>query len=209
MNIPRWAICAVLPLMLGACMPYTYYRAPSAVLTGSNGEVIYGQPLHSNIDPITTNYDPYYTSNGYVDTGYHPYVSLFEPARGEGSNYAVGGDFSLQFNTTRDGYLTVISLNPNGYSNVLYDNLYVSAGYHTLPQSGQRITVTPPRGMQRVQAIFTPSNQNKWSRGLYLSGQYNYNNWINQLSIILSGNIDFSNQSNPSTDIRETYFYIY
>ncbi|MBB6099956.1 hypothetical protein HNR42_003416 [Deinobacterium chartae] len=128
-------------------------------------------------------------------------ISSFTPDRGTGSTYYVGENVSFRFSANRPGYLTLVSLDPDGFSNVLVSNAYVSAGTTVFPTRAQGVnfTVQPPRGMQRVRAIFTTTQQ---SSNVVLSGRYDSRGWENVTTVYV----------NPypvnARDVRETYFYI-
>ncbi|GGJ45629.1 DUF4384 domain-containing protein [Deinococcus roseus] len=130
------------------------------------------------------------------------YINSFEPGRGTNSNYYVGEQVSFRLNTTRSGYVTVVALNPDGYSNVLTYNQYVSGGT-TIIDGGPRsyFEVAPPRGYQRVRAIFTTQSQNGYSRAS-IEGRYDSGQWDAQVKFYLQP------VPTQARDVVETGFWI-
>ncbi|GEM46547.1 DUF4384 domain-containing protein [Deinococcus cellulosilyticus] len=130
------------------------------------------------------------------------YINSFEPDRGTNSTYYVGEQVRFRLNTNRAGYVTVVALNPDGYSNILAYNLYVRGGT-TLIDGGPSnyFEVAPPRGYQRVRAIFTTQPQNSYARGS-IQGRYEGGQWDAQVRLYL--------QPAPAQnrDVVETGFWI-
>ncbi|AFZ68523.1 DUF4384 domain-containing protein [Deinococcus peraridilitoris] len=128
-------------------------------------------------------------------------IQNFQPSRGEGSSYFVGESVSFRFSSRTAGYLTLVSLDPNGRGNVLQQNIYVPAGTTVLPRPSDRVTfdLTPPRGLQRVRAIFTtvrPTTQ------IVFSGQYDRGGWNTYTDSYVQG------YGPEQRDVYETFFYI-
>lgn len=100
-------------------------------------------------------------------------VQNFQPDRGEGSTYFVGERIRFNLRTARDGYITVVSLDPDGRGDVLVRNAFVRSG-NSVIGSQNELQITPPRGLQRVRVIFTtvrPSNT------IVFSGRYDRGEW--------------------------------
>ncbi len=90
---------------------------------------------------------------------YNDIITEFEPDRGGGASYDIGDDISFRVRTTRDGYLTLTSLNPDGSIDVFGRNIFVRGGRTNLiPSLDSRVSyqVGGPRGLNRVRASFTP-----------------------------------------------------
>lgn len=134
------------------------------------------------------------------------YITSFTPTGGEGQTYFVGDKVRFRLSTTRSGYVTLVSYDPDGYSNVIASNVRVGAGVsyfpEDLPGRPKEYTLTPPRGLQRVKAIFTNDLQS--SRGkITLEGRYDSNTgWDNQITLYVNG------YDARVRDIQETFFYI-
>ncbi|MFC4454645.1 DUF4384 domain-containing protein [Deinococcus sonorensis] len=135
---------------------------------------------------------------GSTDSGL---ISALNPDRGEGSSYYVGEAVRFYLTTRTSGYVTLLSLDPNGNSNVLIRGASVGAGTTVFPrpQDGAVFNVAPPRGVQRVRAIFTRVRP---SADLYLSGQYSSGSWNATIQQRLGG------YAVADRDVRETFFYI-
>ena len=113
------------------------------------------------------------------------YVSSFEPDRGTNSTYYVGEDVGFQITTSRSGYVTLVALNPDGYSNVLLYNQFVRAGTTRLDgRPANTFEVAAPRGYQRVRAIFTTTGQSNFARGS-IEGRFESGRWDTQLKLYL------------------------
>jgi hypothetical protein len=128
------------------------------------------------------------------------FIRTFAPTGGRGSVYYLGQQVRFVLTVSRPGYVTLVSLNPGGYSNVLVRNAYVPAGTTYFPRSPYvHYTITPPTGLQRVRAIFTTVVQRP---NLALYGQYSFPGWQNRTDLYL--------QSYPVRvrALAQTYFYI-
>ena len=129
------------------------------------------------------------------------YISNFGPGRGEGSTYRVGEQVTFRFSSRSPGYLTLISLDPNGRGNVLIRGAAIPAGTTTFPRAEDRVsyTVAPPYGLQRVRAIFTSVQP---STRLEFQGSYTVDRWNSATNAYL--------RSYPVNvrDVQETFFYI-
>ena len=123
------------------------------------------------------------------------------PDRGVGASYAVGQSLRLRLTTRTAGYVTLVSLDPDGYSNVLIRGAYVPAGTTVFPRAQDNVSydLRPPRGLQRVRAIFTTVRP---TSTVVFSGRYDVNRWNDTTTT-------YVNTYGPSQrDIVETYFYI-
>ncbi len=128
-------------------------------------------------------------------------IGSFQPGRGEGSTYQVGEQVSFTFSTRVPGYLTLVSLDPTGYSNVLIRGAAVSAGTTTFPRAedGVSYTVSEPRGLQRVRAIFTRVRP---SAEIALQGSYTGDTWNTATNSYIRP------YALNDRDVQETFFYI-
>jgi hypothetical protein len=168
----KWIVLALLPLTLGSCI-YVTDRNPSTVSASVQN---------------------------------NNYITSFAPTEGEGRTYFVGDKVRFRLATTRAGYVTLVSYDPDGYSNVIADNVRVGAGTsyfpEDLPGRPKEYTLVPPRGLQRVKAIFTSDLQS--SRGkVTIEGRYDSRTgWDNQITLYVNG------YDARVRDVRETFFYI-
>lgn len=119
------------------------------------------------------------------------------PDRGQGANYFVGESVRFSVFVPESGYLSLLSLDPDGRSNYLVRNVPVRAGNTVFPRAEDRVSfdLVPPRGVQRVQAIFTPQPLT-----LQLGVSYSsYAGWQTAITGQLGGR---------SAEVTETFFYI-
>ncbi|WP_420595655.1 DUF4384 domain-containing protein [Deinococcus sp.] len=128
-------------------------------------------------------------------------ISNLQPGRGEGSTYRVGDSVTFRFTTRVPGYLTLISLDPNGRSNILVRSTAVRAGTTTFPRVEDQVvyTVAPPFGLQRVRAVFTRVRP---SSSLTFQGTYTVDRWNTATNTYLRG------YPEADRDVQETFFYI-
>ncbi len=110
---------------------------------------------------FTTNPNSYSISSYTTPTGSQAVSttygnSFFVPSRGNGSSYLVGESIRFNVQTPQSGYMTLTVIDPDGVTYVLEKNIPVNAGQRgSLPGSGKSYTLTPPRGVHRVQAAFS------------------------------------------------------
>lgn len=128
-------------------------------------------------------------------------IASLRPDRGEGSTYAVGEALRVVLTTRTPGYVTLVGLQSNGYADVLIRNAYVNAGTTVFPraQDGVSYNVAPPRGLQRIRAIFTRVRP---TTDLVLGGVYDGNRWNNATNVYLTP------YNTADRDVQETYLYI-
>ena len=128
-------------------------------------------------------------------------ISDLRPDRGEGSTYWAGEQVRIRLSTRAAGYVTLVALQPNGYSSTLVRNAYVPAGTTTFPraQDGATWTVAPPRGTQYVRAIFTRVRP---TTDLVLRGTYDNGTWNT------ATNAYVNSYAAQDRDVQETYFWI-
>ena len=130
------------------------------------------------------------------------YISSFTPTGGEGATFYVGETVGFRLTTTRPGYVTMVSLDPDGYSNVIERNVPVRAGVTFFPNNTKTYTLTPPRGIQRVRAIFTSTDQRVYN-SFDLGGRYDSRTgWDNQITVYVN------RYDVPARDVNETFFFI-
>ncbi|WP_309571491.1 DUF4384 domain-containing protein [Deinococcus sp.] len=125
-------------------------------------------------------------------------ITRVTPDRGEGSTYGVGETVRISVGTRTPGYVTLVALQSNGYANVLVRNEYIAAGTTTFPR-GQIFTVAPPRGVQRVRAIFTRVRP---TTDLVVSGYYDGTRWNTFTEAYVNP------YPQADRDVQETFFYI-
>ncbi len=129
-------------------------------------------------------------------------IAALQPDAGEGGSYNVGSTIRFQLSTRAAGYVTLVSLDPNGNSNVLVRSAYVAAGTTTFPRAqdgAASFSVAPPRGVQRVRAIFTRARP---GTDLYFQGSYDQGRWND------ATNTYVQSYAPADRDVQETYFYI-
>ena len=82
--------------------------------------------------------------------------SYFVPTRGTGSQYLVGESIQFQAQSPQSGYMTLTAIDPDGSTYVFEENVPVRAGQTiSLPDSSKTYSLTPPRGLHRIQAAFS------------------------------------------------------
>jgi Domain of unknown function (DUF4384) len=129
-------------------------------------------------------------------------IAGLKPDRGQGSSYAVGSTVRFLVATRTAGYVTLVSLDPDGYSDVLVRNAFVNAGTTSFPRArdgAASFSVAPPRGYQRVRAIFTSVRP---VTDLYFQGTYDQGRWNETTNAYVQG------YEPAERDVQETYFYI-
>ncbi|GAA5500572.1 hypothetical protein Dxin01_00293 [Deinococcus xinjiangensis] len=128
-------------------------------------------------------------------------IARVTPDKGEGSTYAVGEPVRINVTTREAGYVTLLALNADGSANALVRNAYVAAGTTTFPrlQDGVTFNAAPPRGLQRIRAIFTRPRP---TTDLVISGTYDGNRWNNTTNDYLTP------YAAADRDVQETYIYI-
>jgi len=127
-----------------------------------------------------------------------PTIVRLEPDRGTGSTYFVGETIRFIVSTDRSGYVTLVSIDPDGSSDVLTTR-FLDAGTYVFPLTGEGVqyTLAPPRGLQRVRAIFTDRPSSVSFRGTYTD-----DGWDRQTTFYIQ------RSSSRIQDVAETYFYI-
>ena len=129
-------------------------------------------------------------------------IAHLRPDRGEGGSYAVGSTIRLLLTTRAPGYVTLVSLDPNGNTDVLVRSAFVNAGTTSFPRTQDgavSFTVAPPRGLQRVRAVFTRARP---GTDLYFQGRYDQGRWND------ATNTYVQSYAPADRDVQETYFYI-
>lgn len=170
----RLAATAVLALLLGGCT--IYLTDDATVRTTARGRVTFGIPLSE-------------------------VITHFAPTRGQGASYRVGESIAFDVRTTRDGYLTLTSIDPDGYVHTFARNIFVRGGaVRTIEGPDRRhvFSVDPPRGLVRVRASFT-SGATDPSRVTY-RGQRGEEAWTQSISVEL--------RPYDTRDVAETHIYV-
>lgn len=130
--LARLIAAAALVLVLGGCTVYLS-DGETSVRSSIRGRITFGVPLH---DVITR----------------------FTPTKGAGANYRVGESIAFDIRTTSDGYVTLTSIDPDGYVHTFARNIFVRGGVRQTIEGPDRrhiFTVDPPRGLLRIRASFT------------------------------------------------------
>ncbi len=128
-------------------------------------------------------------------------ITEFEPDRGDGASYSIGDDISFRVRTTRDGYLTLTSLNPDGSIDVFGRNIFVRGGRTNLiPGVDSRVSyeIGGPSGTHRVRASFTP-RETDTERVIY-RGRSGEDVWTQT--------IESDTRSYDVRDVAQTRFYV-
>ncbi|RDI95114.1 DUF4384 domain-containing protein [Meiothermus sp. QL-1] len=94
--------------------------------------------------------------------GLQPVISGFAPDRGEGGRYRLRERVYFSFSLSQPGYITLVTMDADGTTVVLEQNLPLSAGRHTLPLATDRTAqgqaaylVVPPLGPSRFRLLYT------------------------------------------------------
>jgi hypothetical protein len=162
-------------LTLGGCTIYLTDDG-SSVRTTVRGRIVFGFPLQ---DVITH----------------------FAPSRGIGANYGVGESIAFNVQTTSDGYLTLTSIDPDGFVHTFARNIHVEGGVrHRIEGPDRRhiFTVEPPRGLLRIRASFT-SGRTDTSRVDY-EQRRGEEAWTQGISVEL--------RPYDTRDVAETHIYV-
>lgn len=165
----------MLALVLGGCTIYLT-DGETSVRTSVRGRITFGVPLQ---DVITR----------------------FTPSRGVGANYRVGESIAFDIRTTSDGYVTLTSIDPDGFVHTFARNIFVSGGTtHTIEGPDRRhiFTVEPPRGLLRIRASFT-SGRTDTSRVSYRD-QRGEEAWTQSISVDV--------RPYDTRDVVETHIYV-
>ena len=82
----------------------------------------------------------------------------FAPGRGEGATYYVGETITFLVRSREAGYLTLTAIDPDGLVYVFARNIPIGHGTNRVSGPNARTTfaLTPPRGLHRVRASFSP-----------------------------------------------------
>ncbi|GGM93148.1 hypothetical protein GCM10007092_02930 [Thermus composti] len=122
-------------------------------------------------------------------------ILRFEPDRGAGATYFVGEEVRFFLTLDQGGWITLVVVDPDGYTYEL-DRFYLPRGTHVLPPGPYRYTLTPPRGLHRVRAIYTDSAPGSVRiQGVYTS-------WDDRLRLYLEASRARRHH------VAETYFYV-
>lgn len=124
-----------------------------------------------------------------------PAILRFEPDRGAGATYYVGEEVGFFLTLADPGWISLVAIDPDGRT-YEFDRFYLGRGTHVLPPGAYRYTVTPPRGLQRVRAIYTDTHPGS----LRLEGVYT--DWDARLRVYLE------TSGARRYQVAETYFYI-
>lgn len=171
----RLAFVTALILALGGCTVYLT-DGETSVRSSVSGRITFGIPL----DDV---------------------ITYFAPTKGEGSTYRVGEQISFDIRTSSDGYVTLTSIDPDGYVHTFARNIFVRGGYTQTIEGPDRrhiFSVDPPRGLLRIRASFTGSRTDP-SRVRY-QGQRGEEAWTQSISVDV--------RDYDTRDVDETYIYV-
>ncbi|WP_038055263.1 DUF4384 domain-containing protein [Thermus amyloliquefaciens] len=124
-----------------------------------------------------------------------PVILRFEPDRGAGATYYVGEEVRFFLTLADPGWISLVAIDPDGRTYEL-DRLYLGRGTHVLPPGAYSYTLTPPRGLQRVRAIYMDGPPGS----LRLEGVYT--DWDARLRVYLEAS------GARHYQVVETYFYV-
>ena len=151
----------MLLLALAGCTVYVR-DGEAYVRTSVRGTITFGVPLHN-------------------------VITLFEPTRGQGAGYRIGDRISFNVRTDRDGYLTLTSIDEDGFVHTFARNIFIRGGRTVTldgPDSRHVFSVEPPRGVVRVRASFS-SGRTDTTRVRY-TGQRGEDAWTQRISVDLA-----------------------
>lgn len=165
----------MLALVLGGCTIYLS-DGETSVRTSVRGRITFGVPLQE-------------------------VITRFTPTRGVGANYRVGESIAFDIRTSSDGYVTLTSIDPDGYVHTFARNIFVSGGTTQTIEGPDRrhiFTVDPPRGLLRIRASFT-SGRTDTSRVRYRD-QRGEEAWTQSISVDV--------RPYDTRDVVETHIYV-
>ena len=171
----RLAAVTALILALGGC---TIYLADgeTTVRSSIRGRITFGVPL----DDV---------------------ITYFAPTRGAGASYRVGEQIAFDIRTTTDGYVTLTSIDPDGFVHTFVRNVYVRGGVRQTIEGPDRrhiFVVDPPRGTLRIRASFTGQRTDP-SRVRY-QGQRGEEAWTQSISVDV--------RDYDTRDVVETHIFV-
>jgi hypothetical protein len=173
--LARLAGALVLILALGGCTIYLT-DGEATVRSSVRGRITFGVPLQ---DVIT----------------------YFQPSKGAGATYRVGESIAFDIRTTNDGFVTLTSIDPDGFVHTFARNIFVRGGsIQTIEGPDRRhiFTVEPPRGLLRVRASFT-SGRTDPSR-VSFRGKRGEEAWTQSITVDV--------RPYDVRDVAETYLYV-
>lgn len=171
----RFVLALALLVALGGCTIYLT-DGETSVRSSVRGRITFGVPLND-------------------------VISYFAATRGEGSTYYVGDSIAFDIRTNRDGWLTLTSIDPDGYVHTFARNIFVRGGStRTIegPDARHIFTVDPPRGLLRIRASFT-SGRTDPSRVQYRN-QRGEEAWTQSISVDV--------RPYETRDVVETHIFV-
>lgn len=124
-----------------------------------------------------------------------PAILRFEPDRGAGATYFLGEEVRFLLTLESPGWISLVAVDPDGRT-YEFDRLYLGRGTHLLPPGAYRYTLTPPRGLYRVRAVYTDHEPGS----VRLEGMFT--DWEARLRVYLEASRTRRHQ------VVETYFYL-
>lgn len=168
-------LAMTLVLALGGCTVYLT-EGETSVRTSVRGRITFGVPLQE-------------------------VITQFTPTRGAGATYRVGEAIAFNLRTTSDGYVTLTSIDPDGYVHTFARNIFVRGGTTQTIEGPDRrhiFTVEPPRGLVRIRASFT-SGRTDTSRVSYRDKR-GEEAWTQSISVDV--------RPYDTRDVAETYIHV-
>lgn len=123
-------------------------------------------------------------------------ILRFEPDRGAGATYFLGEEVRFLLTLDQPGWVSLVVIDPDGRTYEL-DRFYLDRGTHLLPPGAYRYTLTLPRGLHRVRAVYTEGPPPARVR---LEGVYT--DWDARLRLYIEAS------GARRYDVAETYFYV-
>ncbi len=149
----RILLLAGLALAFSSCFPVYRTTRPEPV---NNGGFTPVSPAPQPVQPAPV------VSNGiviYISAGIQVsrIIGDFQPTKGTGATYINGERLVLRADVAYPGYMTLLIYNPQQFDNSILTNIPVQAGLNLISQiPGGELIVSPPFGVSRIRAIFTP-----------------------------------------------------
>ena len=125
---------------------------------------------------------PGISDNQRREWGLQTIISGFAPDRGEGGRYQLRERVFFSFNLSQPGYVTLVTMDPDGTTVVLERNVQLPAGRHTLPLATDRnaqgqatYLVVPPLGPSRFRLLYSnvPATNRELFRGKLSNEEFN------------------------------------
>lgn len=125
---------------------------------------------------------PGISDNQRREWGLQAIISGFAPDRGEGGRYKLRERVFFSFSLSQPGYVTLVTMDPDGTTVVLERNVQLPAGRHTFPLATDRnaqgqatYLVVPPLGPSRFRLLYSdlPATNRELFRGKLSNEEFN------------------------------------